>query len=578
MQLWQGVKFMKIKTLMLYIKILFSKRKISIIYLLLNSLVDFCYNMTIVFIPSLFVKLIMGFSSLNEIITVLFFFSLSVFMKMLLTSKIDSEKEIQDQILIMAVTDKMNKIPYYYLEKYDVKKKRESCIYAIQNYGAAYDLYSKCTNILTSIFTLVTLFGLSMKFKANYMIINLIISFIYMYIEYRLLLKKHNYSEETINLNYYFSYFQELAIQKKYQINNKIYHYSDYLLENFKNLNLKITNHFNKIRILEANYESLLSIFSNVQKVVSFTFPLFKLMNKQLVLNEFVLLSNCGIDFSDKLNTISSSFQGLINAIDYLIPLYELMNIPDCEDNENSIKCDSIENIIVDNVSFKYPDCDDYVLENLNLRINKGEKIAIIGLNGSGKTTLIKLLLKLYEPTRGYIFVNGNSISKYDDSYINNISIVFQDNKVFPITVYENIVANKITNDSSLFKNVCHITAFEDILSSKKIDHNFLCNSEIYKNGVEFSGGEKQLLTITRASYRDGELFILDEPSSALDPLIRCSIIEKFSLITKNKTTILITHDKNLAKKCDKIIKIENKRAYDINKDILNDEFYSNLS
>lgn len=569
---------MKIKTLMLYIKILFSKRKISIIYLVLNTLIDFCYNITIVFIPSVFVKFVLGTSSFKEIITVLLFFSVSTFMKKIVASKIDSEKEIQDQILIMAVTDKMNKIPYYYLEKYDVKKKRESCIYAIQNYGAAYDLYSKCTNILTSIFTLITLFGLSIRFKANYMIINLLISFIYMYIEYRLLLKKHNCVEETINLNYHFSYFQELAIQKKYQINNKIYHYSDYLLENFKNLNSRITSHFNKIRILEANYESLLFILSNMQKIVSFIFPLFKLMNKQLILNEFVLLSNCGIDFSNKLNTISSSFQGLINAIDYLVPLYELMSIPDCEDNENSIKCDSIENIIVDNVSFKYPDCDDYVLENLNLRINKGEKIAIIGLNGSGKTTLIKLLLKLYEPTRGNIYVNGNSIYKYDDSYINNISIVFQDNKVFPISIYENIVANKKTDNSSLLKNVCHITTFDDILSAKKIDYNFLCNSEIYENGIEFSGGEKQLLTITRASYRDGGLFILDEPSSALDPLIRCSIIKKFSLITKNKTTILITHDKNLAKKCDRIIKIENKRAYNIDIDSLNDELNSNLS
>lgn len=568
---------MKIKTLMLYIKILFSKRKISIIYLVLNTMIDFCYNITIVFIPSVFVKFVLGTSSFKEIIAILLFFSVSTFMKKIVASKIDSEKEIQDQILIMAVTDKMNKIPYYYLEKYDVKKKRESCIYAIQNYGAAYDLYSKCTNILTSIFTLITLFGLSIRFKANYMIVNLLISFIYMYIEYRLFLKKHNCVEETINLNYHFSYFQELAIQKKYQINNKIYHYSDYLLENFKNLNSKITIHFNKIRILEANYESLLSILSNMQKIVSFIFPLFKLMNKNLILDEFVLLSNCGIDFSNKLNTISSSFQGLINAIDYLVPLYELMNIPDCEDNENGIKCDSIENIIVDDVSFKYPDCDDYVLENLNLRINKGEKVAIIGLNGSGKTTLIKLLLKLYKPTRGNIYVNGNSIYKYDDSYINNISIVFQDNKIFPISIYENIVANKKTNNSSLLKNVCHITTFDDILSAKKIDYNFLCNSEIYENGIEFSGGEKQLLTITRASYRDGGLFILDEPSSALDPLIRCSIIEKFSLITKNKTTILITHDKNLAKKCDRIIKIENKCAYNIDIDSLNDELNSNL-
>ena len=189
----------------------------------------------------------------------------------------------------------------------------------------------------------------------------------------------------------------------------------------------------------------------------------------------------------------------------------------------------------------------------MNFKIKKNERAALMGLNGAGKTTIVKLILKLYEPESGVILLNGHNIQEYDDSYLSNISVVFQDCKVFPLTIKENIGA------SNIMENVyesCQRTSFDDVLNKKKITLDNLCDAEIYENGAEFSGGEKQLMAITRAVHRNGELIIMDEPSSALDPIMRNRLLLQYRSMTNHHTSLLITHDLTLAKQCDLILEI----------------------
>ena len=560
----------KLKVLFLYIKILFNGRKRSIAYMLINTIAEILNNLALIYIPSVMIALFTSSIEISAVITCFAIFFISTFIKRIMSLKLNTEKELQDQILIMTITDKMNRIPYYHLEKFDVKKKRESCIYAIQNYGAAYDLYTKCIDILSAVTTSISILILAIRFKAYYMVSIVLLSCLYLFVNYMLISKKHKYSDATIDYNYKYSYYQEVLIQKKYQINNKLYDYSKILLDNFRSLNLKITQHFHKIRATEASYESMFSIILNAQTTISYIFPIVRLLKETISVSEFVLLANCGMQVANKINTIASSIQSVSQSLDYLIPLYELMNIPETSNESCINKFESLEKIEFNSVSFKYPDTNDYVLREVNLEIKQGEKVAIIGLNGAGKTTLIKLLLRLYEPTTGEILINSKPIQSYDSSFMNKVSVVFQDCKLFPITIRENIIANKPCADLSNINDICANTHFDKVISSKKCSLDSLCSSEIYDTGVEFSGGERQLLAITRASFRDGDLFVLDEPSSALDPLMRREIISNFKEITRNKTSILITHDATLAKKCDRIIKIENGCAIEINFEQLN--------
>lgn len=555
---------LKFRVLILYIKILFSGRKKSVVYMVINTIAEIFNDLSIVYIPSVIIAFLTSSVEASTVILCFATFFISTFVKRVMSLKLHTEKELQDQILIMTITDKMNRIPYHYLEKFDIKKKRESCIYAIQNYGAAYDLYTKCIDIMSAIATSFSILVIAVRLEAYYIIIVVLLSLLYLLVNYLLIERKYRYSDTTIELNYKFSYFQEVLIQKKYQINNKLYNYSRILLDNFKTLNKAITEHFHKIRCTEANFEALFSVIANVQAAISYAFPIMRLLKGTLSVSDFVLLASCGMEVADKINTISSSMQSISQSLEYLTPLYELMNISETTSSDGMIKLSSLEDIRFDSVSFRYPDSDEYVLKNINLEIKRGEKVAIVGLNGAGKTTLIKLLLRLYEVTSGKILVNGEPIYSYDHSFIDNISVVFQDCKVFPISVGENIIANKSNASKCEIEKICQETSFDNVIENKGCSLESLCNSEIYECGVEFSGGEKQLLAITRARFRDGELFILDEPSSALDPIMRREILTNFSKITNNKTSILITHDISLAKKCDRVIKIEDGHVAEI--------------
>lgn len=189
------------------------------------------------------------------------------------------------------------------------------------------------------------------------------------------------------------------------------------------------------------------------------------------------------------------------------------------------------------------------ILKNVNFKIKQNQKVALLGPNGSGKTTLIKLLLRLYDLNDGEILINHQNIK---NNLFNNNGVVFQDPKIFPITLKENLISDTINVID--FNQIINKVGFDQIMLSKKIDYADLCNSEVYDDGIEFSGGEKQLLALCRAMIRNADLVILDEPSSALDPIMKNKLLKLFNQLFFDKTVILITHDPLLANKCDRKI------------------------
>lgn len=553
---------MRFQIIKLYWRILFEERKQSIYFLLLNGISELTYNICIVSMPSIMIAVFLGDIQMMYMIVFFFIFWISILFKKYFLSKMSIEKELQDQILIMKVTDKMNRIPYYLIERQDIKEKKESCIFAIQNYGAIYDLYSKCIQFFSAGITLTTLLIIAFHYRAYYMILVIVLSLINIWFNARLIQKKRTFSTETIRINYLYSYFQEITTQKKYQINNRLYQYSEFIMNNIAELNTRTTKHFEKIRNTEANYLSLITSFSYLQSIVSYVFPIIQLSKKIITIDTFVLIANCGINVAKNMDILSQSLQEITQAIDYLLPLYELMNLPEENEKHEERQFQKFTSLEFKNISFRYGENESEVLQDINFQIYRNDTVAILGLNGAGKTTLIKLLLRLYIPTNGEILLNGVNIYQYDESYIQNISVVFQDCKIFPLSIYENISPEECEEKDLI--DACEATNFKQVMDKKQISFDSLYSSEIYEEGIEFSGGEKQLLAITRAYKRNGELFILDEPSSALDPIMTNQVIENFEKIIRNRTTILITHDISLAKKCKRILKIENGRLHEL--------------
>ncbi len=217
--------------------------------------------------------------------------------------------------------------------------------------------------------------------------------------------------------------------------------------------------------------------------------------------------------------------------------------------------------IVLKNVSFKYPSADEekYVLKNVSLTIKKGEKLAIVGANGAGKTTLVKLMCGFYYPSEGEITLNGHAIPEYNiEEYYSMFSAVFQDIYLLPVTIAEFVASSDNSIDRDKVLSVIREAGLENKISSlpKGIDSRLM--KGIFDDGIDLSGGEKQKLMLARALYKDAPVIILDEPTAALDPIAENELYLKYSDLTKNKTSVYISHRLASTRFCDRIIYIEN--------------------
>lgn len=205
------------------------------------------------------------------------------------------------------------------------------------------------------------------------------------------------------------------------------------------------------------------------------------------------------------------------------------------------------------NVSFKYPGTDNYVLKNISMKLNIGERLAIVGMNGSGKTTFIKLLCRLYDPDEGEILLNGIDIRKYDyDEYLNLFSIVFQDFKLFSFSLGQNVAAAVDYDEDEIEDILVKVGLTERLATMPKGVHTPLYK-DFDEDGVEISGGEAQKIALARALYRDAPIIILDEPTAALDPIAEFEIYSKFNEIVGTKTAFYISHRLSSCRFCDEI-------------------------
>lgn len=205
------------------------------------------------------------------------------------------------------------------------------------------------------------------------------------------------------------------------------------------------------------------------------------------------------------------------------------------------------------NVWFQYPYGNDYVLKDINLKIKAGEKLAVVGKNGAGKSTFIKLLCRLYEPTNGEILINGKSIQAYDATeYADLLTAVLQDYKLFAYSVLDNVILqNKY--DSKRLEVALEQANISNQICKLKNGIYTAVTKEFDDDGVDFSGGERQKIAIARAIYRNSQVFILDEPNSAMDPISENKFYENFRAITEKKTTIYISHRLASTRFCDHI-------------------------
>ena len=229
------------------------------------------------------------------------------------------------------------------------------------------------------------------------------------------------------------------------------------------------------------------------------------------------------------------------------------------EDGDKELETEPVSEqfgtIVFEHVWFRYEGAEEYTLKDINLVIKEGDKFAIVGENGSGKTTLIKLLMRFYTPTKGRILVDGKDyLTLRQEDYYRLFSTVFQDFNLMAFTIGENIGLTENPEDKEKIRKVLErLELWEKIEKLPKgIDTSI--TREYLPDGVNFSGGERQKLSIARADFKNAPVMILDEPTSALDPIAEKKLYDKIYTMMEQKTMLMISHRLQSTAVCDYIL------------------------
>ena len=218
--------------------------------------------------------------------------------------------------------------------------------------------------------------------------------------------------------------------------------------------------------------------------------------------------------------------------------------------------------LVLSHVNFRYREEMEDTLRDISLRVQPGEHVAIVGYNGAGKTTLIKLLMRLYDPTGGSIAYHGRDIREFKPAdYRERIGVVFQDYQMYGASLAENVVMDCADDaDRRQIEAALIQAGFGERLKSLPRGLDTQVTAEFDKEGVNFSGGESQKIAIARAFYRDAQILVMDEPSSALDPIAEYELNKAMESAAEGKTVFYISHRLSTTRDADRIILLENGR------------------
>lgn len=262
----------------------------------------------------------------------------------------------------------------------------------------------------------------------------------------------------------------------------------------------------------------------------------------------FVSLLSAANSLAWKIQNVSKYYISLDKSVLYGNKIRHFMNqtsqieqMTEADEEKRCITSSSAFSLIFKDVCFNYEN-SDFSIENINLSIEKGEKIAIVGENGGGKTTLTKLLLRLYDPISGEIVINGISLKELDlTSYRSNVGIAFQDSPMYSLTLRDNLSAYEALHATEALGNFSK-SAIDEILTKCGATLDTDVTKKFSEDGIMLSGGEKQKLAVSRLFTKEFGLLIFDEPSSALDPFAEEKLNQMIFDKANSTTTILISH------------------------------------
>ena len=371
--------------------------------------------------------------------------------------------------------------------------------------------------------------------------------------------RKLQMEKEQLRDNRKKDYYRDVFFNDNVQFEVKLNNIGSYFIGKYKEMWRKLYK-INKAEDVKHNIINTLIMIVNVSsEFLVLTVSVFDVVNKHIGIGD--LQYNLSM-----VSRLRSQSQLLMNKVNKflsdnarLIELQEFMEIKPEVEKSGTLKPSNNPKIEFCNVSFRYPNAEQYVLKDCSFTIEPHEKIGLIGLNGAGKSTIIKLMFRFYDTEAGCIKLDGVGLKEYDIYSVRKVfGVLFQDYVTYCLPLREIIALSDFDerfNDEKL-KKACDISGASEVIKDWEKGFDSVLGRYYADNGKDLSGGQWQLVGLARAYFKDSEYMILDEPSAALDPISEDRIFEQLYHLSEGKSLVTISHRLSNTTLADKILVI----------------------
>ena len=352
-------------------------------------------------------------------------------------------------------------------------------------------------------------------------------------------------------------YMQTVSTDFTYAKDIRLYGMKDWLDKKHKDVNAEELARWVQSRRYWQYNSAFSAGIALVRNVIIYGWLIYAMLFNDMSIGDFTLYTGSAVMMSNNINAFLQSVGGMRERSSRMDDFRTFMDIPFGDEGKKTIPIPKSNKYTFEfkNVSFRYQGQETFALKNLNLTLEAGQRLAVVGLNGAGKTTFIKLLLRLYDVTEGVILCNGIDIREFDrNEYFRLFSPAFQEVEVFAFPLSENVsMTTAEETDKTKAEEYLRAAGMGDKLDRLPDGMDTELLKVLYDDGVDLSGGEKQKLALARALYKGAPVVVLDEPTAALDALAEYRLYQSFNGMIGERSAVYISHRLSSTRFCDTI-------------------------
>ncbi len=469
------------------------------------------------------------------------------------------EERYSDELKFYLDETMMDKTSRMDLAFFDSAKMGDKVRHARNNVGTVMNMSSLVFDVLSATINVITTLVIVCAYKWWLGIITLLLLIPFMlynkhHTERMLEIEKEQLRENRMKY-YYHDRFFDNNVQFEIKLNN----IGSYFINKYKALWVKMYRINRNVDIKHRIINTFIMLVNISSEFLVLTVSVFDVVNKYIGVGDLQYNLNMVSRLRSQSQTLANRINRLLNDNTRLIEVQEFMAIEPEIEKTGTLKPSSNPQIEFCNVSFRYPNAEQYVLKNCSFTIKPHEKVGLIGLNGAGKTTIVKLIFRFYDPEEGCIKLDGVDLKEYDVYAVRKVfGVLFQDYVRYALPLREIIALpdfDERFNDEKLQK-ACDISGVSEIIKDWENGFDSVLGRYYADNAKDLSGGQWQLVGLARAYFKDSEFMILDEPSAALDPISEDRIFEQLYRLSEGKSSVTISHRLSNTTLADKILVI----------------------